>query len=650
LIIAAGVVISIIFIAAAAISIDLIRKNTKAEWSNQLESLTLILSEHASQTLFSGVTTLNSIYDLVENARLTDERSFIEFSQKEAQYKILVEKTSGNSIINVASLVSSKGKVLNFSRSFPPPSIDLSDREYFKWLSTHNSPNIFYSEPVKNKGDGRWVFYLSRRINNNKGEFLGVLLVGVSSEVFSKFYEKIGTNLGKSASLTLYRSDYTLMTRWPFEESLIGIKNDTSATKSIIADLKLPHGILITDSPRLTTGSKSERRMVAARTVENYPFIATAVIQEDLYTPSWIKGLVWIWASLIFGLTLIGVSVWQLINANKKIGLELTERIAAQNDLTRAHERLESRVAERTADLSREISERKLAQEELARLNTHIADVSHRAGMAEVANSVIHNVGNALNSINVAITTINADIKNTPLNTLPKIADMLETNINDLYEFLKTDEKGRQLPKLISMLSRQWKLEYDHLLAESGKLQESVAHIREIVSRQQSFSGRLGIDEIINIPDLINNCLSFYVTNFKNAKIHISINNKPGLEWTGDRSKITQILINLIMNAEESLLASNKQTRILDISSSKDPNGGIQIEVSDNGSGIEPEVLTKLFGYGFTTKPFGHGLGLHASAIAANEMNGTLQAFSPGKDKGATFILKLPKRLSPYNT
>lgn len=122
------------------------------------------------------------------------------------------------------------------------------------------------------------------------------------------------------------------------------------------------------------------------------------------------------------------------------------------------------------------------------------------------------------------------------------------------------------------------------------------------------------------------------------------MNNEPGLEWVGDRSKITQILLNLIMNAEESLNASHNHPKTLKITSFNNKNGGIQIEVSDNGTGIEPEVLNKLFGYGFTTKPFGHGLGLHASAIAANEMSGTLQAFSSGKDKGATFILTLPKQ------
>ena len=97
------------------------------------------------------------------------------------------------------------------------------------------------------------------------------------------------------------------------------------------------------------------------------------------------------------------------------------------------------------------------------------------------------------------------------------------------------------------------------------------------------------------------------------------------------------------------MIAGLNNPKTLKITSFNNKNEGIQIEVSDNGTGIEPEVLNKLFGYGFTTKPFGHGLGLHASAIAANEMNGTLQAFSSGKDKGATFILTLPKQSSSTN-
>ncbi|MBU3589310.1 ATP-binding protein [Polynucleobacter sp. 80A-SIGWE] len=649
LILGVGAILAAIIIATAIISAFSIRENSTQEWTKQLDNLTLTLSAQVSQTLYSANTALDSITQEVKAAKVEDERHFREFASKESQFVYLVQKTNSNPLINVAAYIDNKGEILNYSRSYPTPKINIADRDYFLNAQLATGEGTFYSVPIQNRTNKDWIFYLTRKLYNRNGEFLGLIVVGISSEVFSKFYASVGENLGKGSSISLYRDDFTVMTRWPFVENAVGQKRADSETMKMVKDLKLSNGVFQSSEANPLNNQSDIGRMVATRIVKNYPFIVTAEVNEDVYLQSWYENERWIWISAAASLIILALSIHLLLKANHKINAELTERIAAQKELTRAHERLEVRVKERTVELSREVSDRKLAQEELARLNTYIADVSHRAGMAEVANSVIHNVGNALNSINVAVTTINSEIKSTPLHSLPKIADMLKANEEDLSSFLNGDEKGKQLPKLIGMLSEQWKMENATLLSETKQLQESVAHIREIVSRQQSLSGKLGIDEIINVSDLINNCLSFYVTNFKNAQILVSMDNEPGLEWTGDRSKITQILLNLIMNAEESLIAGSNNPKTLKITSFNNKNEGIQIEVSDNGTGIEPEVLNKLFGYGFTTKPFGHGLGLHASAIAANEMNGTLQAFSSGKDKGATFILTLPKQSSGTN-
>jgi signal transduction histidine kinase len=70
--------------------------------------------------------------------------------------------------------------------------------------------------------------------------------------------------------------------------------------------------------------------------------------------------------------------------------------------------------------------------------------------------------------------------------------------------------------------------------------------------------------------------------------------------------------------------------------------GRIKISVSDNGVGIPPENLSRIFNHGFTTKKDGHGFGLHSGALAATEMGGALHVQSDGPGCGATFTLELP--------
>ena len=68
----------------------------------------------------------------------------------------------------------------------------------------------------------------------------------------------------------------------------------------------------------------------------------------------------------------------------------------------------------------------------------------------------------------------------------------------------------------------------------------------------------------------------------------------------------------------------------------------VKIVFRDNGIGIAPENITRIFSHGFTTKRKGHGFGLHSAANAAREMGGNLTAHSDGVGCGATFILELP--------
>jgi len=109
-----------------------------------------------------------------------------------------------------------------------------------------------------------------------------------------------------------------------------------------------------------------------------------------------------------------------------------------------------------------------------------------------------------------------------------------------------------------------------------------------------------------------------------------------------DRHKTLQILVNLLRNAKQAMTANGARNKRLTLGISQ-PNGGlVHITVRDNGMGIAPENLSRIFNHGFTTKETGHGFGLHISALAAREMRGALMVQSDGPGQGAVFTLELP--------
>jgi C4-dicarboxylate-specific signal transduction histidine kinase len=113
-----------------------------------------------------------------------------------------------------------------------------------------------------------------------------------------------------------------------------------------------------------------------------------------------------------------------------------------------------------------------------------------------------------------------------------------------------------------------------------------------------------------------------------------------------DRHKVLQILINLLRNAKHAMSGLSGHDKRMVIRVEMAAADRVKITVRDNGIGIPPDHLTRIFNHGFTTKKDGHGFGLHSGANAAKEMGGTLTAHSDGPGKGAEFTLELPTTAS----
>jgi len=110
-----------------------------------------------------------------------------------------------------------------------------------------------------------------------------------------------------------------------------------------------------------------------------------------------------------------------------------------------------------------------------------------------------------------------------------------------------------------------------------------------------------------------------------------------------EKHKVLQILVNLLRNAKYACEAAQRNNKHVDVRVARHADG-VQISIADNGIGIQPEHMTRIFSHGFTTKKDGHGFGLHSGALAAREMGGALRVESAGPGSGAMFTLELPLR------
>jgi signal transduction histidine kinase len=105
---------------------------------------------------------------------------------------------------------------------------------------------------------------------------------------------------------------------------------------------------------------------------------------------------------------------------------------------------------------------------------------------------------------------------------------------------------------------------------------------------------------------------------------------------------VLQIVVNLLHNAKYACDASTSPHKEVAVRLKATLANHVRIEIADNGVGIAPENLTRIFNHGFTTRKGGHGFGLHSGALSAKEMGGSLSVHSDGLGKGATFVLELP--------
>ncbi len=356
-----------------------------------------------------------------------------------------------------------------------------------------------------------------------------------------------------------------------------------------------------------------------------------------LQRPSWwtLKRALAVMGALLVALAIAGAWIGMLHRQVGKRTKQLRQEIAE-------HEKTEARLAEETRRVQMEIQERTRMEAEVEKGHKQLRKASRLAGMAEVATSVLHNVGNVLNSANVLGSSIMEHVQRSKVPSVGRLAALLGEHRADLGRFVTQDGRGQNLPGYLERLGGHLDKEQEQLLDKTKSLTESLQHIKEIVAMQQNYARVSGVLETVSLVEIVEDALRMHHEALLRHQVQVVREFHEVPPVTTDRHKVLQILFNLLENAKYACEDSGRPDRQVTVSLHPNSQGRIEVAVSDNGIGIPAENLTRIFVQEFSTRKGGHGFGLHSSLLTAQNLGASLRAQSEGLGRGATFILDIP--------
>ena len=286
-------------------------------------------------------------------------------------------------------------------------------------------------------------------------------------------------------------------------------------------------------------------------------------------------------------------------------------------------------------------------------------DVTHRAiaeealtqafaqGRLEIVETILHNIGNAINSVTVGMNVLQDNlVANQLTHRFSALADMVQAHRSDWADYIKNDPKGQQVLPFMIALAKDFSDQNTQLVETLERVTERVTHIIDIIRTQRSASQTSMTRKHIDLEESIQGAVKLQQDSIdkRGIDVHIDCQNAPN-EIKIQESQFHQMLVNLLKNSIEAiddLVQSGglDETPRIEVKTYLD-EGFLVIDVTDNGIGIAQKDYKLVFNAGYTTKQTGTGLGLHSIANFVIGSGGKIYPLSEGIGKGTTMRIKL---------
>ena len=291
----------------------------------------------------------------------------------------------------------------------------------------------------------------------------------------------------------------------------------------------------------------------------------------------------------------------------------------------------------------RNVTHRVLAEEALMQ--------AFAQGRLEVVDTILHNIGNAINSVTAGTETLYWSFTNHQLvRRLRALADAIKPHADDWIDYIENDPQGQKVRPFIIALAEDFGRRNSGLARTVERVRDRAQHIADIVRTQRS-PGRSGTNrKDVDLRNALSDAINVVRDSLGNGGIRIDVDcAKAPKEIRIQESQFHQMMVNLIKNSVQAIHELEESDGI-----EEEPRirirAGIEgdflnLEVSDNGIGFGGKDTRMLFAAGYTTKAAGTGLGLHSAANFVVGSGGRIDLSSDGVGKGATARVML--RLSP---
>ena len=312
LIVICGILLIGAVIAATAGLLLNLRDRELAASERTLERLALVLAEQIDRSFQSIELIQTAVVERIQSLGIASAEEYERQMSGYDTHQHLKDRISALPHINAVVLTDTQGKLINFSRSWPVPSLNVPDQDPSEAFKSDPHLTSFVGKPLRSPATGNWLVPIARKLTGPNGEFLGVVTGVMELQYFEQIFEAVA--ITPNDSIALFRRDGTLLARYPRPETAIGQSISQSRVFAHVLS-QSDHGTI-----RQIGSIDGKERLISARSLGHYPIVVVATTTVAAALANWERGAIYMTgAALMIGFLIGGVVVFSVWLVGKKL-------------------------------------------------------------------------------------------------------------------------------------------------------------------------------------------------------------------------------------------------------------------------------------------------------------------------------------------